>query len=83
METFLKELSVFEENSDWEDSFQCSLGPKLLIHGKMKIFPNGVYYESNFNKKNLFFGKTRLYLPREDISEIIKESALVIFPDVV
>jgi hypothetical protein len=49
----------------------------------MKVFPTGVYYESSFNKKNLFFGKTRLFIPREDVSEVNKASALLVFPDVV
>lgn len=49
----------------------------------MKILPEGILYLSNFNKKNYFFGKTKIFIPKEDIFEINKQSALVIFPDVI
>lgn len=49
----------------------------------MKVFHAGIYYESNFNKKNLFFGKTRLFVPRDDVCEVNRESALLVFPDVI
>lgn len=64
------------------ESFHCSLGPRLLIHGKLKPLPTGIYYESNFNQSNYFFGKTKLFLPKSDIFEINKQRALFIFPDV-
>lgn len=48
----------------------------------MRILPEGIIYYSNFNKKNLFFGKTKIFIPKEEIFEINKQSALVVFPDV-
>jgi len=33
----------------------------------MKILSKGITYESNFNKKNIFFGGTMLFLPKEEI----------------
>lgn len=50
-----------------DDCFQCSLGPRLLIHGRLKLLSEGLLYISNFNKKNIFFGKTKLFISREDI----------------
>jgi hypothetical protein len=47
--------------------YSCSLGPKLLIHGKVKVLPEGLYYESSFNQRNYFFGRTRLFLPKEEL----------------
>ena len=66
-----------------DDCFHCSLGPRLLIHGRMKMLNKGILYISSFNKKNLFFGRTKLFIDKEEIIEINKESALVIFPDVI
>ncbi len=42
-----------------------------------------VYYESSFNKKNYFFGKTRIFIPKTDIYELNKQKALLVFPDVI
>ena len=47
--------------------YSCSLGPKLLIHGKVKVLSEGLYYESSFNQHNYFFGKTRLFLPKDEL----------------
>lgn len=45
--------------------FSCALGPKLLLHGKLYIHPEGLFFESHFNKKNLLFGKTKLFVPKK------------------
>lgn len=62
-------MEIFDITSESPngESYTCALGPKLLLHGKIKIFPQGVYYESFFNKKNLFFGRTYLFIPNKEI----------------
>lgn len=54
----------------------------MLIHGKLKVLPSGIYYESSFNQKNYFFGRTKIFIPKEEIFEINKQTVLVFFPDV-
>lgn len=49
----------------------------------MRILTTGIYYYSNFNKKNYFFGKTRIFIPKEEIYEINKNSAFMLFDDVI
>jgi hypothetical protein len=44
--------------------FTCALGPKLLLHGKLYIHSEGLYFQSQFNKKNILFGKTKLFIPK-------------------
>lgn len=80
---FIDSIEIFDgSNINWTSYYACSLGPKLLLHGYLKVFEEGIYYESSFNKKNLFFGKTKLFIPKSDIYEINKQIALLIFPDV-
>ena len=73
----------YAEISDNDSSFSCALGPRLLLHGKLKVLSEGLYYESYFNKKNIFFGKTHLFIPVKDILEIDEKNTLVVFPDAV
>jgi hypothetical protein len=82
IESLIASISVFSEAVDWSGSYQCSLGPRLLIHGRVKVLPSGLYYESSFNQKNYFFGRTRLFLPKEEIFEVNKQTVLLFFPDV-
>ena len=42
-----------------------------------------MYFESFFNKKNLFFGRTKLFVPRKEIGGINPENALGFIPDVI
>jgi hypothetical protein len=75
-------IPIFSDTVDMSGSHSCSLGPKLLIHGRVKVLPEGLYYESSFNQRNYFFGRTRLFLPKEELFEVNKQTALLFFPDV-
>jgi hypothetical protein len=49
----------------------------------MKVTPEGLIYHSSFNKRNYFFGRTKIFIPKEEVFEINKESAFVLFDDVI
>lgn len=59
------------------------MGPKILLHGKLFLLPEGIFFESHFNNKNLLFRKTKLFIPKSDIVEIDMKNTLVVFPDAV
>jgi hypothetical protein len=48
----------------------------------VKVLPAGLYYESAFNQRNYFFGRTRLFLPKEELFEVNKQTVLLLFADV-
>ena len=58
--------------------YSCALSQKILLAGKMKLSPEGLFFESVFNRKNVFFGTTQLFIPKSHISGVTKETMLLV-----
>ena len=70
-----------------DGSYSCALGGKLLLSGRLKLC-DGTYiglllrlcFESSFNKRNLFFGGTKLVVPKSHIIGV-SASTMMLLPN--
>ncbi len=50
-----------------------------MLHGKMYITDHKICFLSSFNRNNLFFGKTKMIIPKADVLYLEKKSRAKMF----
>lgn len=63
-----------------DGSYSCALGGKLLLSGRLKLCDGTLCFESSFNKRNLFFGGTKLVVPKSHIIGV-SASTMMLLPN--
>lgn len=52
--------------------YNCAFSHKILLQGKLYIFPKKICFFSYFNNKNLLVGETVLDIPAKDVLDVKK-----------
>lgn len=76
---FIKSKLKMDLNENLISSFACALSEKIQLQGRLYITNKRLFFHSNFNSSNLFFGDTVLNIPKADILSIQKRTNAFIF----
>ena len=76
---FVQDNTNFEQDEKYVSNFTCGLCDNIIISGRLYITTHQLFFHSRFNSSNIFFGDTKLEIPRTDIKKIEKKYNAIIF----
>jgi hypothetical protein len=60
----------FSKQEDYINSFACGIVDNIIVSGRLYLSSIRLFFHSNFNSKNIFFGSTFIQIPLTDIKKI-------------